>query len=140
MTVRQPRLSSLLDRSGNQGLESLSCVPNVTESVSSRTVTRTECFYHCTVQYSVDSLQKQEESLFIQDKNVLHFRGKKRWETKVLSRGKRRLKIGRVEQIVTKASLRTGIRDRRLSKMLGCVCHEQKVRSRGSCFVDKNGY
>ena len=44
---------------------------------------------------------------------------RKRSEAEIFSTGKLRLKIGRVEPADTKASLRTGIRDRRLSKMLG---------------------
>lgn len=40
---------------------------------------------------------------------------RKRWEAEIFITGKLRLKIGRVEPADTK----TGIRDRRLSKMLG---------------------
>ena len=51
-----------------------------------------------------------------------------------------RLKIVWVQGADTKASFRRGIRDRGLSRMLGCAFHEQRVRSRESCSTDKNSY
>lgn len=51
-----------------------------------------------------------------------------------------RLKVVWVQGADTKGGSRRRIRDRGLSGMLGCACHEQKARSRESCSTDKNSY
>lgn len=65
-------VSSLLDRCGNQGSEKLNHVPKYRAS-KNETVARMDCSCHYTIQSSVAYVQKQEESMFIQEKTCSVF-------------------------------------------------------------------